>query len=154
MPPLERHALLRPMSREHHDGLLLCWYIRKELTAGTDPAGVKQRCARYFREQLLPHFAVEEEAIFPILGADDPLVKVALAQHRRLTRLFLADDDAPSELSGIEEELDSHIRFEERELFQRVQAVATEQQLERVERVHGMLAWEAGKCAPLPWAGK
>jgi hypothetical protein len=87
----------------------------------------------------LPHFAIEEEAVFPVLGAADPLVKRALAEHRRLTRLFLAWDDPVRNLSLIEDELDAHIRFEERVLFQAIQAVATEEQLERIDRLHGLL---------------
>lgn len=139
MPPLERHALLRPVSREHHDGLMLCWHIRKALANGQDPDEQMRSCTRFYHEHLLPHFAIEEEAVFPVLGAADPLVKRALAEHRRLTRLFLAWDDPVRNLSLIEDELDAHIRFEERVLFQAVQAVATEEQLERIDRLHGLL---------------
>lgn len=139
MPPLERHALLRPLSREHHDGLLFCWRIRQGLSNGTDPAELKRSGIAFHDHQLLPHFAIEEETLFPILGAGDPDVVRAVAEHRRLTRLFCRTEDPLQELSCIESELAAHIRFEERVLFPRIQAVATEEQLERIERSHGLM---------------
>lgn len=139
MPPLERHALLRPVSREHHDGLMLCWHIRRALGQGRDPDVQMRTCADFYHTHLLSHFAIEEEAVFPVLGAGNPLVKRALAEHRRLTRLFVAWDDPVRNLSLIEDELAAHIRFEERVLFQAVQSAATEEQLERIDRLHGLL---------------
>ncbi len=140
MPPLERHALLRPVSREHHEGLLFCWQIRRALAEGRDPIAQMQSGVAFYHRHLLPHFAIEEEAVFPVLGAGDPLVKRAISEHRRLTRLFLSSDDPLRDLSRIEDELEAHIRFEERVLFPRIQAVATEEQLERIDRLHGLLA--------------
>lgn len=140
MPPLERHALLRPVSREHHEGLLFCWQIRRALAEGRDPIAQMQRSVVFYHRHLLSHFAIEEEAVFPVLGTGDPLVKRAISEHRRLTRLFLSTEDPVRDLSRIEDELEAHIRFEERVLFPRIQAVATEEQLERIDRMHGLLA--------------
>ena len=39
-------------------------------------------------------------------------------------------------LTSIEEELAAHIRFEERELFQEIQAQASLEQLTRIEQAH------------------
>lgn len=140
MLPLERHALLRPVSREHHEGLLFCWQIRRALAEGRDPAAQMRTGVAFYHGHLLPHFAIEEEAVFPVLGTGDPLVKRAISEHRRLTRLFLSTEDPVRDLSRIEDELEAHIRFEERVLFPRIQAVATEEQLERIDRMHGLLA--------------
>lgn len=138
MPPLERHALLRPVSREHYDGLMLCLHIRRALAQGCDPDMQLSACVDFYHTHLLFHFAIEEEAVFPVLGAADPLVQRALAEHRRLTRLFLVWEDPLRNLPLIEKELEAHIRFEERVLFQRVEEVATEEQLERIDRLHGL----------------
>ena len=140
MPPLERHALLRPVSREHHEGLLFCRRIRRALAEGHDPIAQMRSGVAFYHRHLLPHFAIEEEAVFPVLGGGDALVKRAINEHRRLTRLFLSTDDPLRNLARIEDELDAHIRFEERVLFPRIQAVATEEQLERIDRLHGLLA--------------
>ncbi len=139
MPPPERHPLLRPLSREHHHGLLLCWRIRRELTARTDHDQVLAESRAFFHSDLLPHFAVEEEVVFPVLGNTHPLVHRAITEHRRLARLFQQADDPRTTLSKIEDELEAHIRFEERVLFQLVQEQATPEELERIDRVHGVM---------------
>ncbi len=139
MPPLERHALLRSVSHEHHEALVFCWRLRKALEHGADPTEQMGPAVDFYHRRLLPHFAIEEEVVFPVLGALDPQVKRAIAEHRRLTRLFLSKGDPLSTLSRIEDELQAHVRFEERLLFPRIQAVATEQQLERIDRMHGLL---------------
>lgn len=137
MSPLERHPQLRPLSREHHHGLLLCWRIRRDLVERRDHDKVLAECRTDFERELLPHFAVEEEAVFPVLGAGDPLVRRAIAEHRRIARLFLATDDPTRTLSRIEDELEAHIRFEERVLFPQVQERATAEELDRIDQVHG-----------------
>ncbi len=139
MPPLERHPLLRPVSREHHDGLLLCWKLRQGLAKGVGPRRMQEYCNTFYYEHLLPHFAVEEEAVFPILGMDNHLVRRALKEHEELSELFLAKEHDELSLSTIENLLMAHIRFEERVLFQAVQEVATEEELAQVDKVHGGL---------------
>lgn len=140
MPPLERHPLLRPLSREHHQGLLMCWRIRQALGAeGTDLQRTLATCRSFLHSDLLPHFAVEEEVVFPVLGTGHPLVQRAIGEHRRLARLFSDTDDPTTALSRIEDLLEAHIRFEERVLFPLVQSVASDDQLERIDRLHGSL---------------
>ncbi len=139
MPPLERHPLLRPLSREHHQGLLLCWRIRRDLVARTDPWQVLEECRAVFHSDLLPHFAVEEEVVFPVLGSEHPLVRQAVTEHRRLSRLFQQEGDPQTTLSRIGNELEAHIRFEERVLFPVVQEQATPEELDRIDRVHGVM---------------
>lgn len=139
MPPLERHPLLKPLSREHHQGLLLCWRIRRDLQARTDHDVVLNECRVFFRSHLLPHFAVEEEVVFPVLGRVNPLVQRAIAEHRRIARLFLQRVDPRTTLGLVEEELEAHIRFEERVLFPEVQRMATPEEMDRIDQVHGVL---------------
>jgi len=91
----------------------------------------------FWNMHLLKHFEVEERWLFPLLGNDHPLVKRALADHKRITRLFTsAPSDRERVLGQIEEALDKHIRFEERILFQAIQKIATEDQLQIMEQVH------------------
>lgn len=137
--PIKRHETLKPLSRDHHHGLLLCWKLRQGIQRNVDPQRMVDHCTDFHQQHLLPHFALEEEAIFPILGNEHELVKRALAEHRRLTRLFTGNDDPLTRLSQIEDELEAHIRFEERVLFSAVEAVATPADLERIERLHGAL---------------
>lgn len=134
--PIKRNENLKAISREHHHGLLLSWKIRAGFKKEVDPTRIKKYMDWFYTEHLLPHFEIEEKHIFPILGSENQLVKKALAEHRRLMRLFESENDLIKNIHLIEEELESHIRFEERVLFNEIQEVATEEQLEQVKIHH------------------
>ena len=74
--------------------------------------------------------------MFPILGDKDELVKRALTEHSRLIRLFTDTNSISKSLSLIEEELEQHIRFEERILFNKIQKATTEKQLKTISELH------------------
>ncbi|HAB28082.1 MAG: cation-binding protein [Xanthomarina sp.] len=134
--PLKRHKALQPLSREHHHGLLLSWKIRNGFNKNIDPKRMKIYADWFFETHLTPHFEMEENYIFSILESDNELIKRALAEHRRLRRLFSETEANPKTLSKIEEELEQHIRFEERVLFPEIQKVASEEQLLHIEKIH------------------
>lgn len=90
----------------------------------------------FFDSHVLPHFKIEEKFLFPVLGQEHEMVKRALAEHRRLERLFRDDKEITRSLSLIEEELELHVRYEERELFNEIQKQATQEQLEVITEVH------------------
>lgn len=134
--PLKRHKSIQPLSRDHHHGLLLCWKIRTGFSKGVDPERIKRYTAWFYEHHIQPHFDIEEKYVFPILGKENDLVKRAISDHRRLDLLFSNTDDSSKSLSLIEEELEQHIRFEERVLFQEIQENATEKQLAIISEVH------------------
>tara|TARA_R110002049_G_scaffold307773_2_gene509423 strand:+ start:9188 stop:9652 length:465 start_codon:yes stop_codon:yes gene_type:complete len=134
--PQKRHKALQPLSREHHHGLLLSWKIRSGFSKNIAPKRIKTYADWFFENHLIPHFEMEEAHVFTILNEDNELVKRALADHRQLKRLFTEPNDKTKALSKIEEELDKHIRFEERVLFPEIQKVATEDQLALIEDIH------------------
>jgi iron-sulfur cluster repair protein YtfE (RIC family) len=134
--PQKRHKALQPLSREHHHGLLLSWKIRTGFNKNISPERIKSYADWFFKNHLIPHFEMEESHIFPILDANNELVKRALAEHRRLNRLFTENEDDVKALMKIEEELEQHIRFEERVLFPEIQKVATEEQMIQIEKIH------------------
>ncbi|WCO00676.1 hemerythrin domain-containing protein [Psychroserpens ponticola] len=135
--PQKRHKALQPLSREHHHGLLLSWKIRSGFSKEIAPKRIRLYADWFFDNHLIPHFEIEEKHIFPILGQDHELVKRALTEHSRIKCLFneSKDDDAKT-LSSIEEELEKHIRFEERVLFPEIQKVATEAQMLHIDKIH------------------
>ena len=134
--PIKRHLALQPLSRDHHQGLLLSWKIRTGFNKGIAVDRIKKYSDWFYKIYLTPHFKEEEKYIFPILGNDNEMVKKAIAQHRRLERLFNSTLEIKKSLSLIEEELEQHIRFEERVLFHEIQEVATEQQLQIILEHH------------------
>jgi len=134
--PIKRHKAIQPLSREHHQGLLLSWKIRTGLSKGVSTDRIKTYVNWFYKAYLTPHLEEEEKHLFPILGNDNIMVKKAIAQHRRLERLFKSTTELKKSLNHIEEELEQHIRFEERVLFNEIQKVATEQQLQFISEHH------------------
>jgi len=131
--PLKRTEALKSLSREHHHGLLLCWKIRQGIKQNVEPDRIKKYLDWFWISYLKPHFEIEEQYVFPILGKENKLVKQALAEHRKLKRLFVNESDIQKSISLIEEELEKHIRFEERVLFKEIQVVASSEQLLQIE---------------------
>ncbi len=135
--PLKRHEALQPLSREHHQGLLLCWKIKNGFQKEVDVARIKNYADWFWEELIYPHFELEEKEIFPVLGSEDPLVKQALEEHQHLESLFTAEESVAESLEMLANDLDSHIRFEERVLFQKIQETADAETLSHIEAVHG-----------------
>lgn len=135
-PPIKRHRALQGVSREHHHGLLLCWKIRTGLTKNISLERIKVYVDWFYTNYLVPHFELEETYIFPIVGNDHPWVKKALSDHRRLIRLFTVTKADMKTLGQIEETLEKHIRFEERQLFNHIQQVATDTQMNILAKKH------------------
>lgn len=140
--PLKRDVALIPFSREHHHSLLLGWKIRKGMANGTSVERMKKYTDWFYKHHVSPHFEDEEKYIFPILGEDHEFIKKALSEHRRLTRLFNEETDIEKSLHHIEEELERHIRFEERELFTLIQEKATPEELNKIAELHDELTFE------------
>ncbi|WP_029035657.1 hemerythrin domain-containing protein [Salinimicrobium terrae] len=134
--PIKRDKNIQPLSRDHHHTLLLCWKIRKGFSKGVAPNRMKTYSDWFFESHVLPHFKIEEKYLFPVLGEDHDMIKRALAEHRRLERLFKDEKDIVRSLSLIEEELELHVRYEERELFNEIQKQARPEQLEVILEVH------------------
>ncbi|MEC5164656.1 hemerythrin-like domain-containing protein [Flavobacterium sp. PL11] len=134
--PLKRALELQPLSHDHHHGLQLCWKIRTGFSKQIEVERIKKYADWFFTNHLVPHFELEEEYIFIILDPKNELVKQALTDHRRLKRLFSQNTDLVKTLGRIEEELEKHIRFEERVLFPEVQNEASKEQLVEIAKIH------------------
>ncbi len=133
---MKRHQALQPVSRDHHFGLMLCWKIRQGFDKGVSADRMKSYIDWFYENHILPHFKIEEAWVFPILGQDHELVQRALGEHQRLQALF-TDKDNPSEtVALIATELEQHIRFEERVLFEKIQEIGTVEELKRVQAAH------------------
>lgn len=136
MKPIKRDQSLRPLSREHHQGLLLTWKIKKGLAKGVEMDRIKTYCNWFYENHIKPHFAIEEKYVFPVLGNDHELIQKALADHSRLRKLFEQQADLQTTIKSLGEELEQHIRFEERVLFNEIQNIVDGQQLETIMRYH------------------
>lgn len=133
---IQRHPSMQQLSREHHHGLVLCWKIRQGFAKGVSAERMKAYTDWFYRTHLVSHFEMEEKYVFPVLGADHKLIRQALEDHRLLTRLFGEPTNPGEFLKQIEVELEKHIRFEERTLFNEIEKAATPEQLAFIREIH------------------
>ncbi len=139
---MRRDVRLHGLSSDHSHALALMRRIQRCL-CGEEPEGdVGAVVGQVFDSDLEPHFRIEEEVLLPELtsSATSDLVQRTLAEHQLIRRLIagarLGQLDA---LRALAYTLDAHIRFEERELYPTLEAVASDAALAR-----------AAVCAPKP----
>lgn len=133
---IESCKTLPPFFEEHRYGVLLGWRIRKGLEKEIPVKRIKKYTDWFFVNYIKPLLEDEEQYVFPILGKKHKLIRKALSNHRRLKRLFNDKENIERALNQIEEELEQHIRFEERELFALIQEMVPPEELKRIEESH------------------
>jgi len=135
--PIKRSQSLVKLSREHHFSLLFGWKIRQGIKNNTVLSRMVPYAEYFWKHHLLPHFREEEEILF--VPASDPLVLRAKEEHvqiRQLIESLLDPQDVTlkAQLLLLADQLDKHIRFEERELFPHLEKILLPDQLERIGR--------------------
>ncbi|MCB0726497.1 MAG: hemerythrin domain-containing protein [Ignavibacteria bacterium] len=136
--PIKRDPSIQPLSRDHHHGLLLCWKIRTGFSKGVSAERMKLYTDWFYENHIMKHFEIEEKYVFPVLGNDNELVKQALNDHKLIEKLFTEKNNSNFEnsLKQLSDELEKHIRFEERVLFNEIQLAATVEQLDIIKKNH------------------
>ena len=130
---MKRDPALIPLSRQHHDGLALGVYIERGLRGSPTPATVaslRARALTLWELELSGHFAVEERLVFPAAREvieNRGLVDELLDDHEQLRSMFAILQRRPAGKSAnlllrLRKRLVEHIRREERQLFQALQA--------------------------------
>ena len=127
------HALsIYEACSKHHKTLFFCWNIRTGIDREVELSRIVEYVKWYGEFILFPKLEIEEQYIFTILSEDHYLVKRALKEHRRIRRLFKFGSNPMKNLIYIEEELDLHIRFEEKNILTEVEHLATQKQLKEI----------------------
>src|SRR5271166_4058688 len=131
-----RDRNLIPLSRHHQHALALCVRIDRAMPIPEpDLAEWQAEIAQIFQSEISIHFAAEELVLFP--GARKfaelvPLTEELLADHAVL-REFFAHAEArimsATELSAFGQRMSAHIRKEERQLFERMQELMSQEEL-------------------------
>ena len=137
--PMLRDKSLVPLSHQHHDALFLCVRIeRAHATADFDPAAWQAEIQHKFEESICGHFEAEEKILFPEAARFpelQALIRDLLRDHDTLrgyfSRAVAKTLDAEAMLS-FADTLSTHIRKEERELFERCQQLMPAEQLSRL----------------------
>ena len=145
--PIKRSKELAPLSREHHEGLMLVWKIRKGIKSGVAPERIAAYCRWVWEYHLERHLQQEEELLPTVLPQDHPLMCQMLEDHQLIKRRIKGlPDDRVESLELFAQCINDHIRFEERQLFCEVERVATPEQLRNIAEVlsqeEARPAWE------------
>lgn len=133
---IEKNKPVYFLWQEQYQGLLFCWKIRAGLKKGLDPDRIKQYADWFFKNNLEPHFDIEETFIFPKLKASSQMMKKALADHRRLRRLFTDTVDQVKSLNLLEEELETYFLFERHRLIYEIQNAISDEELKIIMKIH------------------
>ena len=163
-PSLHRDPSLIPLSHQHQHGLAITVFIDRGLKA--EPTREKSlelagKVARLAEVELLAHFQVEETILFPAVRpflANDEVLDSLIAEHRVMENLVrriagATDRERIPLLQQFGAVLHGHIRTEERQLFQQIQASLDEAQLAELGKE---IAAKVEAACPLtdrlPWA--
>ena len=145
--PAKRHPSLIPLSHDHHHGLVLAFRLREGLPRNRKPSDSPQEQAedavRFFRDNLVPHFRAEEEALFPAMRACAPqaavLLDTLMTEHAEMRFYIEQLSQVPHDaatlsplLKAFGNLLERHIRHEERELFPLYEAHISETDTARI----------------------
>ena len=146
--PIKRSKELAPLSREHHEGLLLGWKINQGLKNGTDHQLIAQYIQRFWDNELSDHFKKEEQVLAIHLPPNNVLVIKMVADHEEIEALIRVIAMIPDEaaFTQLAEVLSNHIRFEERELFPFAEKAIAAETLAAIQQVleekKAVLKWD------------
>ncbi len=131
---MKRHETLVPLSREHHDALILARLLQKNAPVykglPEQPGAKAIYAVQFFKTNLQEHFSKEEALLHQ--------VKKYNGEIKKLTEEIISEhlQDA-KELSGAMDKLgillEAHIRKEERILFPLIQEHCPEEILKTIE---------------------
>jgi hemerythrin-like domain-containing protein len=132
--PLKRSQQLAPLSREHHDGLLFAWKIKQGIENKATLEAMRNYTLWFWRHHIKPHFFQEEKILLPNMPADHPLAVRLQEDHDQIRELILGLDAEADKrtLTILCDLLNTHIRFEERELFAYLEKILTPEQLDDI----------------------
>jgi hemerythrin-like domain-containing protein len=131
-----RDKSLIPLSHQHQRALALCVRIdRAQPIPVRDIESWQAEIEQHFEQEIKIHFAAEEQSLFPAayrLPELTPLVEELVADHAALREWFAQAESrsiSAEQLPAFAQRLSQHIRKEERQLFERMQELMTEEDL-------------------------
>lgn len=134
MKPVKRSKELQPLSRDHHHGLLFCWKIKQGLDKSVELDRIKRYISYFSEGHLFPHFD-QEENLLNLKRADIHCAQ-AINDHIQIKNLIeqilSGDSTSPEMFNSLIDDLNKHIRFEERVLFPHLEAILSPEELDKI----------------------
>lgn len=136
-----RDKNLIPLSHQHQHALALCVRIERAspVPAADLPAWLTE-IGQLFQDEIRFHFAAEEQVLFPAAGRFAelvPLVEELLSEHEWLRAQFerrASEEMTPEGVQALAGRLSAHIRKEERQLFEQLQARMSVEEMSSIGR--------------------
>ncbi len=133
---MRRDKNLIPLSHQHQRALALCVRIeRASPILDADLAAWQTEVAQLFQREVSAHFDAEERVLFPAARTFEelvPLVEELVNEHGELRTSFAragANEMSAADLAAFARSLSTHIRKEERRLFEQLQKFMSPDQL-------------------------
>jgi hemerythrin-like domain-containing protein len=131
-----RNKSLVPLSHQHQRALALCVRIdRAQPVPDSDLQAWQEEIEQHFEQEIKIHFTAEESTLFPAARRFPelvPLVDELAAEHASLRESFREAESrcmSAGNLVAFAQELSTHIRKEERQLFERMQQLMSPEEL-------------------------
>jgi hemerythrin-like domain-containing protein len=142
---MKRHPSLRPFSDDHHQGLVNARRLKKAASGEEfNAANTAHDFLEFWHRDTSLHFRKEEEVLLPVLAryggdlGERPVLQM-LAQHARIRGLAMQLSDELEQdkvqedtLRNLGEQLEAHIRLEERRVFPFIEETLPEHALQEV----------------------
>ena len=152
-----RDKNLIPLSRQHQHALALCVRIDRASPVG-DPelAAWQAEIALHFQSEISFHFTAEERVLFPAARRFRQLASIVeelLIDHAVLREGFAkagAGQMSANDLLAFAQRMSAHIRKEERQLFEHIQELMSQDELALMGRQLEIALTDAAQACALP----
>jgi hemerythrin-like domain-containing protein len=152
-----RDKSLIPLSHQHQRALALCVRIdRAQPIPDTDLQAWQAEIEQEFEQEIDVHFSAEENVLFPAARKFPeliPVVEELIADHTSLRQLFSQAEErcmSAASLPAFGQQLSLHIRKEERQFFERLQQLMTQEELAALGTDLEAALKEAAQSCALP----
>jgi iron-sulfur cluster repair protein YtfE (RIC family) len=152
-----RDKNLIPLSHQHQRALALCVRIdRASPISDSDVEAWQSEIVQHWQNEIAVHFAAEEQVLFPAarkFGELASLIDELLADHAALRISFsqaTSGKMSGTSLTAFAHSLSTHIRKEERQLFEQLQKLSDQEQLSRLGRELEEALKDAAQTCALP----
>lgn len=152
-----RDKNLIPLSHQHQRALALCVRIdRASPITAAELEAWQSEMAQLFQSEIGTHFSAEEQFVFPAAAQFDELKALAaelISEHADLRTHFERagrGNLSSNDIASLAQRLSAHIRKEERQLFERMQALMSREELAMIGGNLDEALKNAGETCVLP----
>ncbi len=134
---MKRDKNLYPLSHQHHNGLMAVLLLEKGLKKNADLKIMNDFIIYCWEAELDQHFTAEEKYLDPSLlqlPEVKDLYQQMLTEHQQIRKIIdeiKQGKESNERIQSFHTLLENHIRFEEREMFNHIQEVVSEDELKK-----------------------